>query len=194
MFCHVTHSTENAADEICCHNSTCWHAQIYPLAAKLRRLLGADAILYENDCADSIIGGGMAHGHPVGPPLDKIAPDLDIISVDVYKGFLPTDSNGTEEAIAARKLAVNDVYPRMARHQRIFVVPGTFACSNMSYMPLAESSRSVVEKLQAYFEWAKADERVLGINPCMCAFSTDPQASNCSRQPNVPRVNSLRAL
>jgi hypothetical protein len=51
---------------------------IYPLAAKLRSLLGKEAILYENDCADSIIGGGMAHGYPVGPPLDKISPDLNI--------------------------------------------------------------------------------------------------------------------
>ena len=152
-------------DEICCHNSTCWHAQLYPLAAQLRSLLGSDAVLYENDCADSIIGGGMAHGHPVGPPLDKVAPDLDIVSVDVYKGFTMEDSNGSAEAVAAQKLAVEEVYPRLWPHQKIFVVPGTFACSNLSYMPLEVSSRSVVQKLRAYFDWTKADPRVLGINP-----------------------------
>jgi hypothetical protein len=32
-------------------------------------------------------------------------------------------------------------------------------------MPLANSSRSVVEKLKAYFVWAKEDPRVAGINP-----------------------------
>ena len=89
-------------DEICCHNSSCWHAQLYPLSAKLRALLGTKAILYENECGDSLAGGGMAHGHPVGPPLDKVAPDLDFISIDLYKGYLPSDDNGTAEAIAAR--------------------------------------------------------------------------------------------
>jgi hypothetical protein len=58
--------------------------------------------LYENECGDSIVGGGMAHGHPVGPPLDKVAPDLDYVSIDLYKGYLPSDDNGTAEAIAAR--------------------------------------------------------------------------------------------
>lgn len=57
------------------------------------------------------------------------------------------------------------VYPRLAPHQKIFVVPGTFACSNLSYMPLEKSSRSVVEKLRAYFEWGKEDPRMAGINP-----------------------------
>jgi hypothetical protein len=37
-------------DEICCHNSSCWHDQLYPLSAKLRALLGPNAILYENEC------------------------------------------------------------------------------------------------------------------------------------------------
>ena len=32
-------------------------------------------------------------------------------------------------------------------------------------MPLANSSRSVVEKLRAYFAWAKEDARVAGIHP-----------------------------
>ena len=58
-----------------------------------------------------------------------------------------------------------EVYPRLAPHQKIFVVPGTFACSNLTYMPLAQSSRSVVEKLKAYFAWGKEDPRMAGINP-----------------------------
>lgn len=32
-------------DEICCHNSSCWHDQLYPISAKLRKLLGPQAIL-----------------------------------------------------------------------------------------------------------------------------------------------------
>ena len=38
----------------------------------------------------------MAHGHPIGPPLDKIAPDLDWLSFDVCKAttafHCPSDS------------------------------------------------------------------------------------------------------
>ena len=77
-------------------------------------LLGPDAILYENECGDSLAGGGMAHGHPVGPPLDKVAPDLDLISVDLYEGYLPSDPNGTAEAVAARAFVEKEVYPRLA--------------------------------------------------------------------------------
>jgi hypothetical protein len=162
-------------DEICCHNSSCWHDQLYPMSAKLRDLLGPKAMLYENECGDSIAGGGMAHGHPVGPPLDKIAPDLDFVSIDLYKGFLPTDDNGTAEAIAARAFVEKEVYPKLAPHQKIFVVPGTFACSNLTYMPLARSSHSVVEKLKAYFAWGKEDPRVAGINPWHYNYRGKPQ-------------------
>ena len=37
----------------------------------------------------------------------------------------------TARMVFARLLAV---YPRLAPHQKIFVVPGTFACSNLSYL------------------------------------------------------------
>ena len=94
-----------------------------------------------------------------------MAPDLDFVSIDLYMGFKPSDDNGTSEAVAARAFVEKWVYPRLAPHQKIFVVPGTFACSNLTYMPLAKSSRSVVEKLKAYFAWAKEDPRVAGINP-----------------------------
>ena len=43
------------------------------------------------------------------------------------------------------------------------LVPGTFACSNASHVPLATSSRSMTEKLQAYFAWARDDPRVAGM-------------------------------
>ena len=65
-------------DEICCHNSSCWHDQLYPLSAHLRALLGSDALLYTNECGDSIAGDARS-----GPPLDRIAPDLDLLSIDI---------------------------------------------------------------------------------------------------------------
>jgi hypothetical protein len=111
-------------DEICCHNTSCWHDQLYPLSSKLRKLLGPKVILYDNECGDSIAGGGTSHGRPVGPPLDKVAPELDYISIDLYKGYTPDDSNGTAEAVAARAFVEKEVYPRLAPHQKIFVIPG----------------------------------------------------------------------
>ena len=42
------------------------------------------------------------------------------------------------------------------------LVPGTFACSNVSYFPLDQQARNNVDKLQGYFDWAKADTRVAG--------------------------------
>ena len=46
-------------DEICCHNSSCWHGQLYPLSAKLRALLGPDAIL----CGHSALPLPLARTH-----------------------------------------------------------------------------------------------------------------------------------
>eukprot|EP01009_Symbiontida_sp_KSa7_P008037 NODE_5249_length_318_cov_320.765799_g4638_i0.p1 GENE.NODE_5249_length_318_cov_320.765799_g4638_i0~~NODE_5249_length_318_cov_320.765799_g4638_i0.p1 ORF type:complete len:96 (-),score=28.12 NODE_5249_length_318_cov_320.765799_g4638_i0:4-291(-) len=42
---------------------------------------------------------------------------------------------------------------------------GTFGCSNFSYMPLKDSAKNVVDKLNGYFEWAKKDTRIAGFNP-----------------------------
>ena len=97
--------------------------------------------------------------------LDKIPPDLDWISIDGYWGYEPGRPGGATEAHFGRAFAEKYIYPRMSPSQKLMVVPGTFACSNFSYMPLENSSRSVVAKLQAYFEWAKEDHRVVGMMP-----------------------------
>lgn len=69
------------------------------------------------------------------------------------------------EAVDARERYEKSLYPRMAPHQKVMTVPGTFACSNLTYMPLEESSKIVVEKLQAYFAWMRDDPRVVGMVP-----------------------------
>eukprot|EP01043_Picozoa_sp_COSAG02_P020703 COSAG02_NODE_1026_length_15134_cov_382.979714_19_plen_301_part_00 len=139
-------------DEICCRNSSCWHDMLYPLSAKLRSLLGRDAILYENECGISALFD----------KLDKIPPDLDWFSVDGYWGYDPAHAGGATEVRFMKAFAEKEMYPRMSSSQQLVVVPGTFACSNFSYMPLANSSRSVVAKLRAYLDWAKADPKVGG--------------------------------
>ena len=80
-------------------------------------------------------------------------------------GYAPAQPNGTLEAVFDREFAEKNMYPKMSPTQKLVVVPGTFSCSNFSYMPLANSSRSVVAKLQAYFEWAKTDSKVIGMFP-----------------------------
>lgn len=109
-------------DEVCCHNSTCWHGQLYPISAKLRSLLGQDAILYENDCGDSVAGGCDAARPACEKPLDKFPPALNWVSIDLYDGYLPNDSNGSSEAVKAKHWADTEMYPRMAAHQQLVTV------------------------------------------------------------------------
>lgn len=165
-------------DEICCHNSSCWHGQLYPMSAYLRQLLGAKAILYTNECQDSLTGGNYtSHGHKVGPPLDRVAPALDILSVDLYAGYTP-GSNGVEEVNQDRAFFDAQVFPRLWPHQSAFAVPGVFACSNLSLISLVESQRHVVDKLQGYWEWAKAEPRLVGLYPWHYTNRSSAQASS----------------
>jgi hypothetical protein len=144
-------------DEICCGNTSCWKDQLDPISSKLRSLLGHSAILYENDCGEP----GLFE------KLDRIPPDLDWFSVDGYWGYdlLHGAPDGATEAKMMRDFAERTIYPKMSPSQQLAVVPGTFACSNFSYMPLENSSRSVIAKLRAYFEWAKVDSKVIAMFP-----------------------------
>ena len=158
-------------DEICCHVTSCWHSVLYPITAKLRLLLsgfGKDMIVYTNECGSSIAGGGSAHGHPIGPPLDAIAPGLTHISIDIYAGYepaTPRSLNGTREAVLTRTFVERYVYPKMQPGQLLMLVPGTFACSNLSFVSLAQSDTSVSTKLEAYLSWALEDHRIAGFCP-----------------------------
>jgi hypothetical protein len=136
-------------DEICCGNATCWEAGLKPVTQKLRALLGPDAILYTNECANR--------------DITEVPPELDLISVDVYGGYLP-GSNGTDEVTAAKAM-YDIVFPKLHPHQQVMLVPGTFACGNLSFFPLEAQAQNVVAKLRGYFDWAKADKRVAGFNP-----------------------------
>ena len=58
-------------DEICCANATCWTAALKPVTEKLRTMLGKDAIIYTNECANH--------------EITEVPPEFDLISVDVCK-------------------------------------------------------------------------------------------------------------
>ena len=88
------------------------------------------------------------------------------VGFDMYRGFEPQLANQSEVA-AVKTYAETRVYPRMSAHQKLVVVPDTFACSNFSFVPLDLASKSVVGKLRDYFEWAKQDERIV-VRPPGC--------------------------
>ena len=72
---------------------------------------------------------------------------------------------------AARELYEKSIFPKLASHQKVMLVPGVFgntpegcAAHNLS-CPLDEQQNQIVLKLEAYFEWAKAEPRIAGFNP-----------------------------
>ena len=69
-----------------------------------------------------------------------------------------------DEVTAAKKM-YDIIFPKLHDHQKVMLVPGTFACSNLTYFPLDGQAKNLVEKLDGYFEWAKSDERIAGFNP-----------------------------
>jgi hypothetical protein len=110
-------------DEVCCHNATCLNATLQPVAGRLKTALspssnGADSdfIVWTNECGDSV--GGL----PSGASLPS---SIDILSVDLYAGFLP-GTDGADEVAMVKSYYEEHVFPRMHAHTRTMVVPGFF--------------------------------------------------------------------
>lgn len=131
-----------------------------------RQLLGREAVLYTNECSE------MATW--------KYIPDnLDLISMDLYAGqsivlWTPTQAarlsfwnkchlRGRRSSNFLRKVCFSKACApsagplniRNALTYQALLVPGTFACSNTTFYPLADQYSQVAGKLQAYFDWAK---------------------------------------
>ena len=47
------------------------------------------------------------------------------------------------------------MFPNLQPHQQVILVPGIFACSNLTFYPLEKQSVQVVDKLSAFFEWVR---------------------------------------
>jgi hypothetical protein len=148
-------------DEVCCGATAakCWAEGYAPLTAKLREMLGPSAIIYANECLDIAV-----------PELNvtEVPPDFDLISIDHYDGYLP-GTNGSAEVEEA-KANYEVLFGKMHPWQRAVLLPGTFACSNLSWadsvgMPLRVQQANVVEKLRGYWAWAQNDSRIGGFCP-----------------------------
>lgn len=162
-------------DEICCADVDCYAASLAPVAAKFRALLGPRAILATNECALDPSPGGFP----------DIPPDFDLFSIDTYAGFLP-GTHGKDEAAQAKWHYERQVFPKLRPHQKALLIPGTFGCSNLTRagVPLAVQSKNVVEKLEAYWAWAKTDTRIAGFAPWHLEYRGGDQApaSRCDMQ------------
>lgn len=123
-------------DELCCGATAaeCWRDGYGPLTAKLRALLGPKAIIYANECAD------IANPHL---NVTEVPPGFDLISIDHYAGYMP-GANGTDEVVAA-KANYEVLFSKMHPHQRAVLLPGTFACSNVTWFPLEEQQKLQVQ-------------------------------------------------
>ena len=69
------------------------------------------------------------------------------------------------EAGVIRKLYLDMLIPKLAAHQKLILVPGTFADGNRQRSgSLAAQDNVIAQKLEAYFQWMQEDERVVGLN------------------------------
>ena len=123
------------------------------------------------------------------PNIAEIPPAFSLISVDTYAGFTP-GSSGLDEVKQAKAM-YDIIFPKLHPHQQVMLVPGTFACSNLSYFPLDDQAKNNVEKLEGYFSWAKQEKRIAGFNPWVSAAA--PFASSFSQRSCCAQHYNTRA-
>ena len=177
-------------DELCSHNIyPCWKLSMGPLLKKVRALLGPKAILYTNECESSF-------SNHTGPSLDKLPPELDLISFDAYAG-LTVGSNASTEVDVVSGYLNQAIFGMMWPHQKALLVPGMFQCANV--MSFNQSEDKAVQKLDAYFQYAKTERRVVGFAPWHWGDRHNPQAkAGCDMEKgagSMPRaVAKLREI
>jgi hypothetical protein len=138
------------------------------VTAALRQEFGKSLILYTNECT-----GGIER-----MTADDLA-HLDLFSIDVYDN---RNADGLAEVHAAQQTFQTSIFPKLTAKQKVLLVPGTFGntpegceAANLS-CPLAAQQEQIVQKLEAYFSWAKSDARVVGFNPWHFDYRVGDQA------------------
>ena len=70
------------------------------------------------------------------------------------------------------------IFPSLQPHQQVLLVPGVFGCSDqLSHFPLAAQEQHVIDKLDGYFSWAKAEKNIAGLNGWHFNTRAGPQHS-----------------
>ena len=102
------------------------------------------------------------------------APDVDLISLDMYCSVMDSkmaacQTNGVFDPAADVKWVQpfyeTQIKPRLLSHQRMFIIPGTFADWNQTRSgPIEQQQAGIVRKLDAYWAWALSDPLIVGLN------------------------------
>ena len=104
----------------------------------------------------------------------KIPTSIDLISLDMYCSAMDSkmaacQTNGVFDPAAEVKWAQpfyeTQIKPRLLSHQRMFIIPGTFADWNQTRSgPIEQQQAGIVRKLDAYWAWALSDPLIVGLN------------------------------
>eukprot|EP01052_Picozoa_sp_SAG31_P047729 SAG31_NODE_9683_length_1242_cov_0.966754_1_plen_382_part_01 len=164
-------------DEICCHCPSCLNATLAPVARRLRSHFPDPKVLliWANECDSSIVGG-IGHGGAVTPPLPRgpgaIPSEIDLLSVDIYRGFGNDTLPGAAEVAEVSAFFTEEIFPRMHATQRAMAVPGFFGCTNCVGMghgggcgSLAQQEARMLDKLSAYRQYLTSEPRMAGLAP-----------------------------
>lgn len=132
--------------------------------------LNSSAFIYSNECGSPFTTTGRIFSIP-----HKLPEAVDQISVDIY-------DNGASEVAEVRTFYTKSVVPKMLPEQKLVVVMGLFADSNTTAAGTLEDQEHVlVEKLNAYWEWANSESRIVGLNVWHW-IDTPPVATQRPRQ------------
>ena len=152
-------------------------ANITAVADFIRARIGPKPKLYWNDGCRPFYDGHTepcVHDPGKNPAScwtndSKVPASVDWVSCDTYedptvsKSPWPWDpSTSIPEADAVKIIAHRFIVPKLHDHQQVLLVPGTFACSNLTYFALDGQAKNVVDKMEGYFKWAKAEKRIGG--------------------------------
>ena len=83
---------------------------------RLRALLGPDALLVANEGSDLMDWNLTEHS---GPPEIRVAPELDLFSLDFYDGW---NTDGEWEVDMVRGIYEASVFPQLLPHQKAVLV------------------------------------------------------------------------
>ena len=124
--------------------------------AHLRAAFGRSVLLYGNECT-----------HPSGLVVPA---ELDLYSFDLYNA---QNDNGASEVEMVRSVAEKTIFPLLAPHQKLLLVPGVYgnmpatcvkAGGSAAVCSLDAQATQVVAKLEGFFAWAKTERRIAGFN------------------------------
>lgn len=143
-------------------------------AAKLHMGSFGGGLVYANEAVRAVntSSWGAQPGRAPSPCfLPKIPDAIDLISLDWY-AISPADQRpaGATGNISAEPVLMRQIYermlrPKMAPHQRVMVVPGTFADGDLVRAgSLAAQDPHIADKLRGYWQWMQEDELVVGLN------------------------------